>query len=238
MNRSRELTGLHGRRAILGPMIGPVREFDAAAALDGLADALATIDATGRALALIGGADFTEPELLVRLRAFFATLAAHCERTGTAVVDGGTDSGVMRLIAEARRSIGGTFPLVGVAPVGALRRRTRTGQAIEPAHDHTLILLVPGAHFGDETAILFATADHLGGPCAPAIVVNGGALALDEAHARLNAGGVVVAVEGSGRAADELARTLDDDPGLRASGRLRTIPLSVDEADLARGLTT
>jgi hypothetical protein len=216
-------------------MIGAVCEV---ASAEELADALGPRRPNGRAVALIGGADFTEPEMLGALRRWFRVLAGYVAGTGTAVIDGGTDSGVMRLIAEARHAAGATFPLIGVAPAGALRRTSRTGAPIEPAHDHDLILLVPGDHFGDETALLFAASDHLaGGPTlAPAIVVNGGELALREAHGRLGAGGVVVAVEGSGRAADELARDLRDDSQLRASGRLRTIPLETDQAGLAAAL--
>jgi hypothetical protein len=154
----------------------------------------------------------------------------------------------MRLIAEARaRRRGtpdgtqdggqqGTFPLIGVAPRGAFTRVTRTGAPIEPARDHDLVVSVPGDRFGDETAWLFAAADDLQSGMAPALVVNGGHLARHEAEARLAAGGRVVAVEGSGRAADELAAALAADAGLRASGRLRTIPIGVDAAGLAAAL--
>ncbi|HJP89349.1 MAG TPA: hypothetical protein VJ850_09975 [Candidatus Limnocylindrales bacterium] len=187
----------------------------------------------GGALILIGGADFTDPEMLSQLRAFFAQVAVHCEATAVAVVDGGTDTGVMRLIAEARAAASGTFPLAGVAPRGAFGRLTRTGAPIEPARDHDLVLKVPGERFGDETEWLFSAADELHGGVAPALVVNGGHLARHEANVRLAEGGVVIAVEGSGRAADELASALHDDPELRASGRLRTIPLTADAAGLA-----
>ena len=197
-----------------------------------LTEALGPAPADGRALILIGGADFTEPELLAQLRTFFAALADHLERSGTALVDGGTDSGVMRLIAEARTAIHGTFRLVGVAPALAMSRPTRTGATIELARDHDLVILVPGSRFGEETPWLFAAADHLAGGAAPTVLLNGGDLALDEARQRLGAGHVVVAVEGSGRAADELAA----EEGLRGSGRLRVIPLSADEGTIAAAL--
>ena len=178
---------------------------------------------------LIGGADFTDPDLLVALRSFFDTLARFLDATGTTIVDGGTDTGVMRLIAEARMAIGGTFGLVGIAPEGAFRRLTRTGEPIEIARDHDLVITVPGSRFGDETSWLFAAADDLGGGAAPTLVVNGGRLTLEEANLRLAAGHQVIAVAGSGRAADELA----DDQGLRGSGRLRVIPLDVSAGGLA-----
>lgn len=200
--------------------------------MDELAAALGPRPASGQAAILIGGADFTEVELASGLRGFFTHLAAHLEASRTAIVDGGTESGVMRLIASARTATGATFPLIGVAPALAFSRPTRTGAPIEVARDHDLVVLVPGSRFGEETRWLFAAADHLGGGSAATLLVNGGDLAFDEARQRLDAGYIVVAVEGSGRAADALA----SDSGLLASGRLRVIPLTADEAAIAAAL--
>jgi hypothetical protein len=199
-------------------------------------DFLATLGpaaADSRAVILIGGADFTEAGRLAELGTFFETLAAFCERTGTTVVDGGTHSGVMRLIAEARSRLDVEFPLIGVAPVGAFDRSSRDGRTIEVARDHSMVILVPGSEFGDESAWLFAAGDHFAGGSAPTIVVNGGALTLEEARTRLGQGHPVIVVAGSGRAADELAA----DEGLRASGRLRVIPLTVDDAGLEASIS-
>jgi hypothetical protein len=222
--------------AILGRMPDPERDsmtpFSSVTTPEELLAALGPRNAGGRALILIGGAGFTEPAMLDELRRFLETFAAYCERTRTAIVDGGTDSGVMQLVGEARASIGASFPLIGVAPAGAFERPTRDGSPIQPARDHSLILRVPGEHFGEETAWLFAAADHLNGAAAPTIVVNGGTLTSDEAHQRLASGHPVIAVEGSGRAADDLAA----DEDLRASGRLRVIPLTVDETGLSAAI--
>lgn len=191
-----------------------------------------------RSLLLIGGADFagSDPELVEGIRIFLATLAAHCEGTCTAVVDGGTDAGVMRWFAEARAAIGGTFPLIGVAPRSAFERPTRTGRSIEVAHGHSLVLAVPGVQFGDELPWLFAAADHLSATgAAPTVLVNGGERAATEARARLAEGHIVVAVAGSGRAADELAGEAGASD-LHGSGRLRVIPLAADGAALATAL--
>jgi hypothetical protein len=138
----------------------------------------------------------------------------------------------MRLIAEARMALDGTFRLIGVAPALAFSRPTRTGAPIEVARDHELVVLVPGSRFGEETPWLFAAADHLGGGSAKTVIVNGGDLALDEARGRIAAGHDVVAIGGSGRAADALA----SDARLRASGRLRVIPLTADVAAIAAAL--
>jgi hypothetical protein len=194
---------------------------------------LSRFPATGRSLLLVGGADFADcpPEVVDAIRRFLDRLARVCDATGAAVVDGGTDSGVMRWFAEAREAVGGTFPLVGVAPAGAFRRSSRTGASIRPAAGHSIVLAVPGDRFGDEQVRLFEVVDRLG-VSAPTIVVNGGRLSLEEALLRLEGGHVVLTVEGSGRAADELAA----DEGLRASGRLRVISLEIDEPTLAAAL--
>jgi hypothetical protein len=184
------------------------------------------------AMALVGGADGLEVAEVTSLRALFDRLARYLDETGRALIDGGTDSGIMRMIGEARRARGGTFRLIGVVPSGALERTTSTGSPITIESGHSEVLLVPGTRFGDETDWLFGAADHLGGGVAPTLVINGGGLTLDEARLRLEAGRTVVAVAGSGRAADELAA----DEGLRASGRLRVIPLSADESEIAASL--
>ena len=192
----------------------------------------------GASLLLIGGADFSsaDPAIVDGIRGFLATLAAHCQRTGTAVVDGGTDAGVMRWFAEARASIEGTFPLIGVAPRFAFERQTRTGRPISVAAGHSVVLAVPGEQFGDEMPWLFAVADGIAAEAAaPTILVNGGDLAATEARQRLADGHLVVAVAGSGRAADELAGDWDRSD-LPVSGRLRVIPLAADEATLAAAL--
>ena len=189
----------------------------------------------GRSLLLIGGAAFagSDPDLVEGIRIFLATLAAHCERSNTAVVDGGTDAGVMRWFADARAAAGGTFSLIGVAPRFAFERATRAGRPIDVAPGHSVVLAVPGMQFGDELPWLFAAADHLNEVgAAPTVLVNGGERAATEARARLAEGHVVVAVAGSGRAADELAADASASD-LHGSGRLRVIPLSADEATLA-----
>lgn len=186
----------------------------------------------GRAAVLIGGADRLEPEAFPMLRPFFDALADHLQTTATSLVDGGTDTGVMRLIGEARARRDGSFRLVGILPRGALRRSAPSGVVVRIARDHPEILLVPGSEFGDETEWLFGAADHLAGGAAPAIVVSGGELTFTEAARRLADGHIVVAAAGSGRAADRLA----GGRALRRSGRLRVVPLDVDRAGLADAL--
>jgi hypothetical protein len=171
-----------------------------------------------RAVALVGGADKVAPAALPALAAFFRTLASVLDSDRWVLVDGGTDSGVMRLVAEARAATNSTFRLVGVAPRGRVGRATRGGDVVTLAGGHPELLLVPGTSFGDETPWLFRAADHLAGGRAVTLVVNGGRLTLGEAIRRLDASLPVVGVAGSGRAADVLARAAS------AGGRLGASP--------------
>lgn len=197
-----------------------------------VAAALGPARAPGRGIALIGGADGLTDGQRARLERLFERLVTYLERTDTAVVDGGTDTGVMSLIGRLRDHRGATFRLVGVIPVGALHRLTRSRLAITLAPGHSEFLLAPGSEFGDESEVLFAAADHLAGGAAPTVVVNGGALTYDEATTRLAGGHLVVVVVGSGRAADDLA----GDPVLRASRRLLALSMDADRLDLAAAL--
>jgi hypothetical protein len=214
---------------ILRAMSSKVVDIDS---VDALTAELADGHRPSAAVALIGGADHLAAADQAAMNRLFEMLVGYLDRTDTAVVDGGTDSGVMRLIGHEREARQAGFRLVGVAPAGALERRTRDGAEIRLAPGHPEIFLVPGSQFGEETEWLFAAADDLAGGAAPTIVVNGGRLTHEEAMLRLAEGRLVVTVEGSGRAADELAA----DEGLRASGRLRVIPLSADDATLRAAL--
>lgn len=185
-----------------------------------------------RAIILIGGADQLDASDRRRLERLFGRLVGYLDETRTTVVDGGTDSGVMHLIGRLRTELDATFALVGVLPAGALTRTTRVGAPIKVAPGHSQVLAVPGVHFGEETDWLFAAADHLAGGAAPALLVNGGGLSMHEARLRLDGGHRVVAVAGTGRAADALAA----DEGLRASGRLRVIEVTADATEIAAAL--
>ena len=191
-----------------------------------------------RAIALVGGADNLDAASREPITRFFRTLATALDSAHVILVDGGTDSGIMRLVAEARQATGAGFRLVGVAPRGRIGKPTRTGVIVSLAKGHPELLLVPGEEFGDETSWLFRAADHLAGGHAPTLVVNGGRLTLGEAIRRLSAGAPVAVVEGSGRAADVLARATASGGRLGATedpsdDEFRPFPVgSVDTAHL------
>jgi hypothetical protein len=163
-------------------------------------------------IVLIGGAGKLSAAAAARIAPFVrGALVPVVERMGGAVVDGGTDAGIMRLIGRARRAADADFPLVGVVAEGTIgwAAERRSGVArLEPNHSVTFV--VPGANWGDESPWLLQVASALAGDRRPVtVVVNGGAITLDEALQSAARGFPVVAVAGSGRTADLLARALD-----------------------------
>src|SRR5262245_8812610 len=182
-------------------------------------------------LVVVGGASDLRDEEAVRLKPAIDAIAAAAERSGAAVVDGGTDTGTMRLLGRARPR-DASFPLVGVA-VEAL-----AADQLEPNHTHAV--LVPGSEWGDEVPWLAHVADLLARD-APSltVLVNGGEIALDDVAASVASGRGVLTLRGSGRSADELAAAARGGPAgtrareVAATGLVRAFDLREDAHGLA-----
>src|SRR4051812_34367986 len=127
------------------------------------------------------------------------------ERRDAVVIDGGTDSGVMQLIGRARSALGGRFPLIGVAAEGTVLvpgAGTSSPDAIELEPNHTLFLLVPGTHWGDESRWMVEVAGVVAGRrSSVTVLINGGAEPHTHVRAQLGrgaAGGVRARRRGPG----------------------------------------
>jgi SLOG in TRPM, prokaryote len=189
-------------------------------------------------LVVVGGAGGLDDETLARLRSVFASgIVPVLQRCGVAAVDGGTLSGVMRLIGEARATLEASFPLIGVTAVGTVAIPGRpappdTDAVLEP--HHTRFVLVPGDQWGAESPWIAQTATALAGDAASiTVLVNGGEIAYSDVEHSLQAGRRVVVIAGSGRTADALAAALagvethERAQALVASGLISSVP--VDE---------
>src|SRR5450432_360755 len=124
---------------------------------------------------------------------------------GAAVVDGGTDSGVMRVIGQAHHTAGASFPLVGVAAEGTVvlpgARPAPDAGTLDP--HHTLVILVPGDTWGDESRWLSRVAAAIAdGRPSVTLVVNGGELTYGDIEHSLEARRPVIVLAGTGRTAD------------------------------------
>lgn len=210
---------------------------------DELEEAVERLELSPRpVLVVVGGASGMEEEHSAGLGALFAdVLAPLAERLRATVVDGGTDTGVMRLMGAARAAGSHTFPLVGVV-VDELADRggevRADAAALEPHHTH--FVLVPGSEWGEEAPWLArlasVVADGLG---SATIVVNGGEITLKDVAYSVQAGRVVVALKGTGRTADAITAALEGDPAadsrvraLAESGSVRAVAAS-DRNELA-----
>jgi len=155
-----------------------------------------------------GGASKMTPEQIDTVRPLLTSvLAPLAEERRWLVVDGGTHAGAMAAMGEARRAIGGTFPLLGACPAGLIAypggpEPDDEHVPLDPWHSH--FLFVDGDEFGIESDLLVGLLRAAEQP-GVALIVNGGELVYHEAllHARL--GNPLVIVAGTGRVADEIA---------------------------------
>lgn len=201
-----------------------------------------------RCLVLIGGASKISQHDFERLEFLFTEVLAPLAQTlNMVVIDGGTDAGVMRLIGNARTKIGGTFPLVGVAPEGLVSLPDRPcnhpeAAPIEPQHTHCL--LIPGSNWGDESPWIARLATVIAQDCSSVTVLsNGGSVTWKDAACSIEENRPIVIISGSGRAADIIAAALrgelvEDKRAilLVASGLLQAVDMDSEDYVLANVL--
>ena len=160
-----------------------------------------------------GGAGGMSPEdVHIVRRALIAGLAPVAEQRRLLIIDGGTRVGAMQAMGEARAAIGGTYPLLGVCPAGAVSYPGGPAPApdrapLDPGHTH--FLLVEGHQFGVESRLLVELL-RAGGKPGLALIVNGGEIVQRELQLHLAQGNPVLALGGSGRLADVLADPASD----------------------------
>jgi len=154
-------------------------------------------------IVIVGGAGGMSAEDIAKVQTFFEThLIPFVRSKNAAIIEGGTDSGVMAAIGRARELTQGTFPLVGVLA----RDVENIGTILEPHHTH--FIFCPGSNWGDESEWIAAAASALSGSQPTvAILINGGQITWDDARVNVKYGRSVVIAEGSGRAADVIANT-------------------------------
>ncbi|NJN01793.1 MAG: hypothetical protein HC873_09145 [Leptolyngbyaceae cyanobacterium SL_1_1] len=201
-----------------------------------------------RTLVLVGGASKISQADFSRLQTLFVeVLAPLAERLDMVVVDGGTDAGVMKLMGNARTQTAGSFPLVGVAPVGLVSLPAKpSSQAdaapIEPHHTHCL--LIPGSEWGDESPWIARTATAIAGDMpSVTILINGGGVTWKDAACSLEENRPIIVISGSGRTADVIAAALRGEPvgderatALVDSGLLQAVDLDSEGRVLAEVL--
>jgi len=190
-------------------------------------------------LVVVGGAGGMTTDQQAAMAEAMKQLVPALDRWGAGVVDGGTDSGVMQVMGQARDAAGGSFPLIGAAAGGTV---TLSGTSLavgaarlEPHHTH--VILVPGDTWGDESpwlsSVAAVIADHRP---SLTLVVNGGQLTYDDITHSLQAGRPVIVLAGTGRTANAIAAAARGQPGdpraarIAASPEVRIVPLGDPDA--------
>lgn len=166
-------------------------------------------------LVLVGGAGGMTPEHLAATEEILQErIIPALDLWRAAVVDGGTDSGIMRVMGQSRAAAGAHFPLVGVAAEGTviLPGKAPAAGAAPLESSHTHVVLVPGDAWGDESPWLSRVATAIAdGQPSLTLVINGGQITYDDIDHSLQAGRPVVVVAGTGRTADAIAASARGD---------------------------
>jgi hypothetical protein len=166
-----------------------------------------------------GGADdLREPQLSAARESLGPALRAAVAATGAAIVDGGTDAGVMALVGAERAGDPASMPLViGVAPAGKVEHGEDSGTPLAPHHTH--FVLADSDEWGGETPMLIAIAEEVAGAMPIVMVVAGGGEGtLAEVREALARGWPLFAIQGTGGVADEIAAVC---AGRRENAQLR-----------------
>jgi SLOG in TRPM, prokaryote len=164
---------------------------------------------------LFGGAKGLDDSSKAHLTTLFADgVTPVAAELGALIIDGGTQSGVMAMMGEAVARCPGTCQLLGIAPKGKITHpeiagasAVSDGAPLEPNHSH--FVLVESADWGGETGKMLEIARAFNARIV-AILVNGGAIAADEALQSVRNGWQLLVVEGSGRFANELSVAVRD----------------------------
>jgi SLOG in TRPM, prokaryote len=202
-----------------------------------IADAL-EINQPKAVLLVIGGADSFDEKLSSRLVQLFGRgIARAAAELNAVIIDGGTQSGVMKMMGQGVADRGFKSPLIGVAPLGLVSYPGSEDQGktpLEPNHSH--FVLVEGNEWGNETGVVFKLISGFSSK-APTLVLlaGGGAVSKNESLQAVRQNLPLVVIEGSGGVADEIAAAwrakpdLPDDPVMAeiiAEGRIEFHRLS------------
>ena len=183
-------------------------------------------------IVVCGGADLAGGELERASAIIETAIPAAAEVTGAALIDGGTDAGVMRLTGRARAHRARALPvLMGVAPGGQVTYPggpAADGVPLEENHSH--FILASSSEWGGETRVLIAAAQQLAGPGRVVMVLaGGGTVTAAEVLEAANRHWPVFVLTGTGGLADSLARLWT---AHRVPRRRRTAPVLRGERKL------
>jgi hypothetical protein len=178
------------------------------------------IEQPGALIVVVGGAATldqamaADEALASHLTQLFSRgIACAAVEIGATVIDGGTHSGVMKLMGQGIADRERKAPLIGVAPAGKVtypggpeEGSIENGAPLDPNHSH--FVLAPSDEWGGESDTLFDLAEEVGKEIPVITVLGGGNLegvAKDEVLRSVRQGWPVVVLQGSGPLPDGIA---------------------------------
>lgn len=166
-------------------------------------------------------------------KAMYEEILLTAARFSAAVLFGGTDSGCLKELGEAKRRLFAEgrlamadAPLIGVVAEGTVappgsRYDPNKKAPLQP--DQDLILVVPGENFGDESWALAQAGRILSqGQGSATVLINGGGITVQDAMHRVQdmtengrpvQDAILLAYRGSGRAADDIIAAKENGGG-------------------------
>ena len=164
------------------------------------------------AIFVSGGASKMSQKDKKRTKEIIEGIALFAEERQAVIIDGGTESGIMKLIGDTRGKVGYQFPLIGVSPLGKVSypgyQNPHEEAFLEDRHSH--FVLVDGDQWGVESKLIVSLAHAIAGngqKPAVGILINGGQIAMQEVYLATTRRQKIpmIVLEGSGRAADEIS---------------------------------
>jgi hypothetical protein len=153
-------------------------------------------------------------------------IARLAEETGSVVVDGGTEAGIMKEMGVQRKRNKFSFPLIGVV-FDSLLMQEEPKSILDPNHTH--FFLVPGEDWGDESAWISKIATAIAGDQKSiTVLVNGGKISKTDVEYSLMENRPAFVMRGTGRMADEIALT----------GKVFAVDISQKPAEILEFLKT
>jgi len=136
------------------------------------------------------------------MRKAIKIIARLAEETGSAVVDGGTQAGIMTEIGKQRKQNKFSFPLIGVV-FDSLLTKEEPSSILDP--NHTPFFLIPGEDWGDESAWISKIATQIAGDKKSiTILVNGGQISRTDVGYSIMEDRPAFVMRGTGRMADQI----------------------------------
>ena len=156
-------------------------------------------------IVLVGGASGIGWLDKFPMRKAIRIVARLAEETGSVVVDGGTQAGVMQEMGRQRKQNKFSFPLIGVI-FDSLLMQEEPASILDPNHTH--FFLIPGEDWGDESAWISKIGTAIAGDQKSiTVLVNGGNISKTDVEYSLLENRPTFVMRGTGRMADEIMLT-------------------------------